>query len=144
MSSLESRQRRLVYTIRRRRLHSRRRTGRFVRCGVLGTVERDRVHWALARRRGAVERPHAGGAPCTVPAADDRPEPRQLLRNFRVAESVKGVDPAVERFRPFHTETRRHRVWGLRGRHIAMLWCRDKENTWENELVRGKSPKIIS
>ena len=25
-----------------------------------------------------------------------------------------------------------------------MLWCRDKENTWENELVRGKSPKIIS
>ena len=62
----------------------------------------------------------------------------------RFAETVKGVDPAAEHFRPFRTETRRLRVWGLRGRHIAMLWCRDKENTWENELVRGKSPKIIS
>ena len=62
----------------------------------------------------------------------------------RFAEAVKGVDPAVEHFRPFHTETHRLRIWGLRGERITLLWCRDKANTWENELVCGVSPEVIS
>ena len=62
----------------------------------------------------------------------------------RFAEAVKGVDPAAEHFRPFHTETRRLRIWGLRGERGVLLWCRDKANTWDSELVRGESPATIS
>ena len=62
----------------------------------------------------------------------------------RFAEAVKGVDPAAEHFRPFHTETRRLRIWGLRGERTTLMWCRDKLNTWESELVRGESPKAVS
>ena len=62
----------------------------------------------------------------------------------RFAEAVKGVDPAAEHFRPFHTETRRLRIWGLRGERMTLLWCRDKHNTWERELARGEAPQIVS
>ena len=62
----------------------------------------------------------------------------------RFAEAVKGVDPAAEHFRPFHTETRRLRIWGLRGERTTLMWCRDKLNTWESELVRGEAPKAVS
>ena len=62
----------------------------------------------------------------------------------RFAEAVKGVDPASEHFRPFHTETHRLRIWGLRGARTTFLWCRDKANTWESELVRGEAPATIS
>jgi len=62
----------------------------------------------------------------------------------RFAEAVKGIDPAAEHFCPFRTETRRLRIWGLRGEHTTLLWCRDKANTWENELVRGEVPNTIS
>ena len=62
----------------------------------------------------------------------------------RFAEAVKEVDPAAEHFRPFHTETRRLRIYGLRGKRTTLLWCRDKQNTRESELVRGESPKTVS
>ena len=62
----------------------------------------------------------------------------------RFAEAVKGVDPAAEHFRPFHTETHRLRIWGLRGERTTLLWCRDKANTWEGELVRGVPPETVS
>ena len=62
----------------------------------------------------------------------------------RFAAAVKGVDPAAEHFRPIHTETHRLRIWGLRGEHTTLLWCRDKANTWESELVRGEPPAIVS
>ena len=62
----------------------------------------------------------------------------------RFAAAVKDVDPAAEHFRPFRTETHRLRIWGLRGERTTLLWCRDKANTWENELVRGVAPEVIS
>ena len=65
-------------------------------------------------------------------------------RYFADVEAVKGVDPAVEHSRPFRTETPRLRVWGLRGENTTLLWCRDKSNTWENELVLGKCPNVIA
>ena len=57
---------------------------------------------------------------------------------------MKDVDPAAEHFRPFRTETRRLRIWGLKGERTTLLWCRDKTNTWENELVRGDEPTAVS
>ena len=59
-------------------------------------------------------------------------------------ERAGEYDPAAEHFRPFHTETRRLRIWGLRGERTVLLWCRDKANTWESELVRGEAPATIS
>lgn len=58
----------------------------------------------------------------------------------RFAKAVKGLDPAEEAFVPFHFETTFWRVLGLRGKKTTVLWVRDIENTWENELVKGIVP----
>ena len=89
----------------------------------------------------------AGSAGCGQPWHWDHQyvDGNNLWWHFaRFAMAVKGIDPALEHFRPFHTETRRLRVWGLRGMNTTLLWCRDKANTWESELVRGEVPATIS
>ena len=89
----------------------------------------------------------AGSAGCGQPWHWDHQyiDGNNLWWHFaRFAMAVKGIDPALERFRPFHTETRRLRVWGLRGMNTTLLWCRDKANTWERELVGGEPPATIS
>ena len=89
----------------------------------------------------------AGSAGCGQPWHWDHQyvDGNNLWWHFsRFAEAVKGVDPAAEHFRPFHTETRRLRIWGLRGERTTLLWCRDKANTWENELVRGEVPNTVA
>ena len=89
----------------------------------------------------------AGSAGCGQPWHWDHQylDGNSLWWHFaRFAEAVKGVDPAAEHFRPFHTETRRLRVWGLRGARTTLVWCRDKSNTWESELVRGEAPATVS
>ena len=89
----------------------------------------------------------AGSAGCGQPWHWDHQyiDGNNLWWHFsRFAEAVKDVDPAAEHFRPFRTETRRLRIWGLKGERTTLLWCRDKTNTWENELVREKPPEVIS
>jgi hypothetical protein len=89
----------------------------------------------------------AGSAGCGQPWHWDHQyiDGNNLWWHFsRFAEALKGIDPAVEHFRPFRTETQRLRVWGLRGENTTLLWCRDKSNTWENELVLGKCPNVIA
>ena len=61
----------------------------------------------------------------------------------RFAKAIDGLDPAQEAFAPFRFETDRLRVFGLRGRKTTVLWCRDRENTWENELVKGVQPREV-
>ena len=55
----------------------------------------------------------------------------------RFGKAIEGVDPVAEDFRPFHTETRRLRLYGLRGRRNTLVWCRDKASSWRSELVDG-------
>lgn len=89
----------------------------------------------------------AGSAGCGQPWHWDHQylDANKLWWHFaRFAEAVKDIDPAAEHFRPFHTETRRLRIWGLRGVDTTLLWCRDKSNTWESELVRGEAPTVVS
>ena len=89
----------------------------------------------------------AGSAGCGQPWHWDHQyiDGNDLWWHFgRFARAVEGVDPAAEHFRPFHTETRRLRIWGLRGKRTTLMWCRDKMNTWESELVRGEAPKTVS
>jgi len=61
----------------------------------------------------------------------------------RFATAVKGLDPVAEGFRPFYTESRRLRMYGLRGRTKAIVWCRDKKSTWLDELVQGNRPELL-
>ena len=58
----------------------------------------------------------------------------------RFAKAIEGLDPAAEHFRPFHTETHRMRIWGLKGERTTVGWCRDKSNTWETEIETGRKP----
>ena len=62
----------------------------------------------------------------------------------RFATAIKGLDPVAERFRPFYTESRRLRMYGLKGRKTTAVWCRDKRNSWEDEFVRGEAPETVS
>ena len=89
----------------------------------------------------------AGSAGCGQPWHWDAQyiDGNKLWWHFaRFAEAVRGIDPAVEHFRPFRTETRRLRIYGLRGERTTLLWCRDKANTWESELLRDEVPQAIS
>ena len=61
----------------------------------------------------------------------------------RFANAIEGLDPVAENFRPFYTESRRLRMYGLRGKKTAVLWCRDKKSTWEDELVHGNAPETL-
>ncbi len=68
-----------------------------------------------------------------------------LWRHFnRFAQVVKGLDPVREQFKPFYFETDDLRVYGLKGNQTFLLWCRDKENSWETELRDGIAPRTIT
>ncbi|MBE6374091.1 MAG: hypothetical protein E7055_18740 [Lentisphaerae bacterium] len=62
----------------------------------------------------------------------------------RFAEAVKGLDPAAEHFKPFHTSTKRTRVYGLIGEKTIIFWVRDKASSWQSELEEGKPAETIS
>ena len=62
----------------------------------------------------------------------------------RFATAVEGLDPVAERFRPFYTESRRLKMYGLRGKSVSVVWCRDKQSTWWDELELGKKPQVLS
>jgi len=62
----------------------------------------------------------------------------------RFANAIEGLDPVGEGFRPFYTESRRLRMYGLRGRKTAVVWCRDKKSSWEDELVHGNRAEVLA
>jgi hypothetical protein len=67
-----------------------------------------------------------------------------LWRHFRLfAKAVEGLDPVAEDFKPFFRDSKRLRVYGLKGRSLSVLWCRDKLNTWDLELERGQAPERL-
>lgn len=61
----------------------------------------------------------------------------------RFARAIEGVDPAAEEFVPRMIEHDRLRVYALVGKRTTLLWCRDKENTWQSELADGMAPQEI-
>ena len=69
----------------------------------------------------------------------------RLWHHFaRFNEAIKGLDPAAEHFRPFHTSTPRTRVYGLLGEKTVVFWARDKQSSWQSELADAKPAEIIS
>jgi len=67
-----------------------------------------------------------------------------LWRHFgRFAAAVKDLDPPAEAFEPFELPHTRLFILGLKGRRTSLLWCRDRENTWQTELAEGKEPDLL-
>lgn len=62
----------------------------------------------------------------------------------RFSEAVKDINPISEGFVPGKTQTDILRIYMLNGKNTILLWLRDKENTWQNELAGSKSPGTIS
>ena len=70
--------------------------------------------------------------------------PNNLWYHFdRFAQVVKGLDPVEEHLRPFYFETGQLKIYGLKGNKTFLLWCRDKNSTWESELKNGIAPQEI-
>lgn len=61
----------------------------------------------------------------------------------RFAKAIDGLDPIAEDFKPFYTESRRLRMYGLRGRETSIVWCRDKVSSWRNDFVEGIKPELL-
>jgi hypothetical protein len=61
----------------------------------------------------------------------------------RFAEVVRDLDPPAERFEPQELVHPGLYVYALRGIRTTLIWCRDKENTWQTELAEGKPPQTI-
>lgn len=61
----------------------------------------------------------------------------------RFTEAVRDLDPPAEHFEPAMLSHGRLRVYALKGRRTALLWCRDSRNTWQSELAENKPPEIL-
>jgi hypothetical protein len=58
----------------------------------------------------------------------------------RFAEVVKDLDVPAEHFVPEMLPHERLRIYALKGRNLALVWCRDLQNTWQTELAENKPP----
>ncbi len=75
---------------------------------------------------------------------DSYVEKNNLWHHFgRFAEAIKGINPVTEAFTPFQINHSGLRTYGLRSKTTTLLWCRDAANTWQMELVAGKSPETL-
>ena len=70
--------------------------------------------------------------------------PNNLWFQFdRFAEAIKGIDPPAEAFEPATPNHPRLRIYALKGKHTLLVWCRDKQNTWQTELAEGRPPESV-
>ena len=68
-----------------------------------------------------------------------------LWYHFRkFSDVVKELDPAAENFVPIRADNDILKIYVLKGNDHTLLWCRDKNNSWQNEFNRGISPDVIS
>ena len=62
----------------------------------------------------------------------------------RFAETVRGLDPPAEAFKPSMLPHPRLRVYVLSGTRTLLAWFRDSKNTWESELKNGEKPERLN
>ncbi len=62
----------------------------------------------------------------------------------RFSDAIKGVDPVKENFQAVTIQHPKLRIYALVGNKTTLLWCRDLENNWENELVKGIPPSELT
>ncbi len=61
----------------------------------------------------------------------------------RFAEVVKDLDPPAEHFQPQLLPHSRFPVYVLKGERTVLLWCRDIQSSWRQELAEGKAPASV-
>jgi hypothetical protein len=61
----------------------------------------------------------------------------------RFSEAVKDTNPIGEGFVPGKVQTDVLRMYMLNGKSTILLWLRDKDNSWHNELAGSKGPETI-
>ena len=61
----------------------------------------------------------------------------------RFAKVVEGLDPAAENLQPMTVANANLRVCVLKGEHTTLVWCRDAENSWQQELANGVPPREL-
>jgi hypothetical protein len=61
----------------------------------------------------------------------------------RFATVVEGLNPATEQLEPFEIAHEQIFLYGLKGKSKTLIWCRDKKNTWQNELEKDQEPETI-
>lgn len=67
-----------------------------------------------------------------------------LWRHFgRFAHAVRGIDPPAEHFQPVELPHPRLYVEVLKGDRMVLIWCRDRQNTWQTELAQGVPPERL-
>ena len=62
----------------------------------------------------------------------------------RFDTAIAGIDPPAEKFQPFELEHERLYLYGLKGNTKTLVWCRDKQNTWREELEEEKAPELLA
>ena len=62
----------------------------------------------------------------------------------RFAEVVKDLDPPAEHFEPLMLSHSGLRAYVLNGRHTVLVWCRDAQDSWRQELAEGKAPETVT
>ena len=60
----------------------------------------------------------------------------------RFADVVRGVDPPAEGFQPMTLPHERLRVYVLRGRKTTLIWCRDSQAGWRQDLEKNDVPTV--
>jgi hypothetical protein len=75
---------------------------------------------------------------------DQYVEDKGIWFQFRqFAEAIRGINPLIEQFKPIEFDTPRIRAYALQGKHTLLVWCRDKQNTWQTELAQGLPPQSV-
>jgi len=70
-------------------------------------------------------------------------ERNDLWRHFRrFADVVDGIDPPLEGFQPSMLPHGRMRVYVLRGTKTVLIWCRDSQAGWREELTEMGVPAV--
>lgn len=61
----------------------------------------------------------------------------------RFAESVKGIDPVTEQFKPVMIPNENLRIYALDGVNTLIAWCKDIHNDWRTEFEMGMKPELL-
>jgi len=61
----------------------------------------------------------------------------------RFVEVVRDLDPPAEHFQPVELQHPRLYVYVLKGIRTTLIWCRDRENTWQTELAENKPAATV-
>lgn len=61
----------------------------------------------------------------------------------RFAEVLRQVDVPGEHFEPTQLANSRLGVYVLKGQQTTLIWCRDRQNSWQTELEEGQPPAPV-